>query len=97
MPIDVRSYGAALNGSTDDTAAFQAALDDTSDNTVIFPAGAAKITGQLLVPNHKELIGCGVAKSYFSIGPDFDMAASGVVKMGTSENMGLIDKIGFGF
>lgn len=97
MPIDVRSYGAALNGSTDDTAAFQAALDDTSDNTVIFPAGAAKITGQLLVPNHKELIGCGVAKSYFSIGPDFDMAASGVVKMGTSENMGLIDKIGFVF
>jgi parallel beta-helix repeat protein len=47
-------YGAAGNGSTDDTAAIQAALDAANaagGGTVFLPPGAYKITDQLVVEN----------------------------------------------
>lgn len=95
MAADVRNYGACLDGVSDDTQAFNDALAES--DTVIFPKGRARVTDQILIPNNKQLIGEGVKQSVFAIGLDFNKSALGVVKMGTSENMGLIDKIGFEF
>jgi hypothetical protein len=92
---DVRWWGAALDDATDDTAAFNAAL--AVAKTVFFPAGRAYITDMIQVPNNGQLIGEGVLRSIFSLKADFNLGAQAVVKMGTSENMSLIDKIGFEF
>lgn len=45
--VKASPYGAAGNGSTDDTAAVQSALSDASTNggTVVFPPGTYKISG----------------------------------------------------
>lgn len=92
---DVRWWGAALDNVTDDTAAFNAALLIAKD--VSFPEGLAYITDMIDVPNHGNLIGLGVVRSRFSVRADFNLGALGVIRMGTSENVGLLDKIGIEF
>lgn len=93
--VDVRWFGAKLDDSQDDTDAFNAAL--AIAHRVNFPAGRAYITDMLQVKRNRQLIGIGVSLSVFSIKADFNLSAPGIVRMGTSENTGLIDKIGFEF
>lgn len=90
---DVRWFGALLNDAADDTMAFSKALSVAKD--VFFPEGRAYITDMIQVPNNGNLIGEGVGRSILSIKSDFNLSAECVVKMGTSENMSFIDKIGF--
>lgn len=57
---DVFSFGAAGNGTTDDTAAFQAALDYVNSiggGTVYVPAGTYKIASSLTIHNGCSLVG----------------------------------------
>ena len=58
--VDVRDYGAAGDGVTDDTLAFQAALDgrgDAGGGAVIVPRGKYRIEGTLTIPPSVTLEG----------------------------------------
>ncbi len=58
--VDVFAFGAAGNGSTDDTTAFQNALNHVSNNgggTVYVPAGTYKIASSLTIPKGVSLVG----------------------------------------
>lgn len=91
---DVSWFGASLDNVTDDTAAFNGAL--TMADRVWFE-GDAYITDMITVRNHKQFVGTSIADSRLQIKSDFNLAAEAVVKMGTSENTGIIDKIGIAF
>lgn len=55
------AFGAAGDGSVDDTAAIQAAITaaGVSGGAVIFPAGTYKVTARLVVGNNVRLVGVG--------------------------------------
>lgn len=91
----VVDYGAKLDGVTNDLPAFQAAL--AAHDVVYFPPGQAKLLDKLTIPNGKTLFGAGVQDSVFVISSDFNLAATGVVQLGTSESVTTIDNIGFEF
>lgn len=55
--FNVKAYGAAGNGTTDDTAAIQAAIDAAGAGEVYFPRGVYRITAPLVVSNHTVLVG----------------------------------------
>lgn len=81
-PLNILDYGAALDGSTDDTAAWTAALATGRD--IYFPAGTSKITGKLSfsATEGQRITGTGRYKSQFSISyATFNMAATAVVQM----------------
>lgn len=61
--LDVKSYGATGNGSTDDTTAIQTALNYASLNNgvVYLPAGTYKITSTLNIPLGVSVRGAGGA------------------------------------
>ncbi len=64
--VDVKSYGAKGDGSTDDTSAIQAALDQRSgtNQTYYFPPGNYKITASLkLRRENTHLVGAGPNRS----------------------------------
>ena len=61
--INVKTYGAQGNGTTDDTAAIQSALTAASGNTLFFPMGRYLVSGQLFVPSGTRLLGCGGTSS----------------------------------
>ncbi len=48
----ILEYGAALDGTTDDTAAWQAAINDAIANnyTIVHPGGNSRITGLITIP-----------------------------------------------
>jgi hypothetical protein len=66
--FDVKLYGAAGDGTTDDTVAIQAALTaaTTSKGTVYLPAGTYKTTAALLPPLSVSMLGAGMAASIIS-------------------------------
>jgi hypothetical protein len=50
--INVKSYGATGNGSTDDTTAIQAAATAAAGKTLRFPQGSYKISARIDHPDH---------------------------------------------
>jgi hypothetical protein len=68
--VDVRAYGAAGDGTTDDTAAIQAAITaaaavgvTTFGTIVFFPAGVYKVSSTLTVPAGKYVSFLGVGRT----------------------------------
>lgn len=64
--VTLSQYGAAGDGSTDDTAAIQAAIDDASaagGGVVTFPSKRYYTTGVLSVPAHVKLLGLGIGQA----------------------------------
>lgn len=72
--VNVRDFGAAGNGSTDDTAAIQRAIDQVYFGNfavttarlrrqIFFPAGTYLITGALTLPSYAILVGEGKDRS----------------------------------
>lgn len=57
--INVMGYGAAGDGTTDDTAAIQAALTAGAGGAVFIPEGNYKITGTITIPPSTTLKGVG--------------------------------------
>ena len=57
--VNVKTFGATGNGSTDDRAAIQAAIDSISVGTVIFPAGAYLINAGVVLKPNVSLVGDG--------------------------------------
>jgi hypothetical protein len=62
--IDVRWFGAKVDGSTDDTSAIQAAIDYAASMDeslpVFLPNGVCRVTGQLTMKrDYLKLVGCG--------------------------------------
>lgn len=81
VPINMADR-AALDGVTDDTAAWNAALATGQD--LYFPAGTSKITGKLSfsATEGQKIVGSGRYTSRFSVShASFNMAATGVLEM----------------
>jgi hypothetical protein len=55
--VNVMTYGAIGNGTTDDTAAIQNALNDGLNKTIYFPSGIYKTTSTLTVPRYCTIVG----------------------------------------
>lgn len=80
--VSITDFGAALDGTTDDTAAWNAALATGKD--IYFPAGTSKITGKLSfsATEGQRITGSGRYKSQFTISyVSFNMAATAVLQM----------------
>ena len=62
--INVKSYGAVGDNSTDDTTSFQAALADSANNILFVPPGTYKLSAQLSIPDAGvTIMGCGIGVS----------------------------------
>jgi len=62
--VNVRSYGATGDGSTDDTAACQAALNAAANRALFFPPGRYRITSTLLLANAAvHIFGAGINRT----------------------------------
>lgn len=67
--VNVKTYGAVGNGTTDDTSSIQAAIDAISaGGSLYFPAGTYKLTGSLTLYSNVTVYGEGV-KSIIDLGP----------------------------
>lgn len=65
---NVKAYGAAGDGSTDDRSAIQAVLQRCRDNgggLVFFPAGTYNVSGDLAIPANTTLCGIGKASRIY--------------------------------
>jgi hypothetical protein len=76
--VDIRDFGAVMNGSTDDAAAIQAAINsfgttgnsNTATGGVVFvPAGRTRIGSTLTLPSNVHLIGAGPSASVIQLLP----------------------------
>lgn len=79
--VNILDYGAALNGTTDDTTAWNQAL--AQGKTVIFPEGRSVITNRLAFPTTEgvSIVGAGRNKSTLVVNStSFNMSASAVVQ-----------------
>lgn len=68
--INVKSYGATGDGTTDDTSAIQAAITDAAGRPIYFPAGTYVVTSSLTytttsISSGLILLGAGVQKTIF--------------------------------
>ncbi|MFJ6559985.1 glycosyl hydrolase family 28-related protein [Streptomyces sp. NPDC091412] len=62
--LNVKSYGAAGDGTTDDTATLQAAINAAAAGNVVYlPAGTYKLTAALVLPSNVTLMGAGATFS----------------------------------
>jgi len=62
--VNVRSYGAIGDGTTDDTAACQAALTAAANRALFFPPGRYRITSTLLLANAAvHIFGAGINRT----------------------------------
>jgi polygalacturonase len=64
--VNVRDFGAAGDGSTDDTQAINSALSAAAGKTLYFPAGAYRVTSTLYLRGPLRLRGDGAAASVVS-------------------------------
>lgn len=80
--VSVTDFGAALDGVTDDTAAWNLAL--ATGKVVLFPEGSSVITGRLnMTGEGAAIIGQGRDQSIFLISYlTFNMGATAVIQMG---------------
>ena len=78
--VSILDYGAALDGVTDDTAAWNAAL--ATGRNVVFPEGRSRITNRIAFSTVRgqRLIGSGNNFSKFLVSTDFNMAAASVIR-----------------
>lgn len=60
--VSVRDFGAAGNGTTDDTRAFQAAADAAAGKTLSIPAGTY-LLGTVVITHPTAVVGAGVAST----------------------------------
>lgn len=66
--VDVRTYGAKGDGTTDDTAAIQAAIDTGGLRVIYFPRGTYRISSSLSITNHHtQYVGDSIGGSSISI------------------------------
>jgi len=72
--VDVRSYGALGDGTTDDTAALVAAMTAAAGGTVVLPAGTYLHTGPSITAS---LVGAGMSKTILH-GPQLTLSASNI-------------------
>lgn len=60
LMLDPRTYGALIDGTTDDSAAVNAALSDLSADgggELVFPVGTCKLNSDIVVPNNSGISG----------------------------------------
>jgi hypothetical protein len=92
--VSVRDFGAALDGTTDDTAAWTAALATGKD--ILFPAGTSKITDKLAfsATEGQQITGNGRYKSQFAVSYTTFAMATAVLQLGAAHqgihNLGVV-------
>lgn len=92
---DVKLFGALGDGATDDTAAFNAAA--ATGLPLHMPDGLYRLTNTVTLQNGQILQGAGRTRSIFVVDSGFNLAASGVIRLGTSEPGAIIRDVGFIF
>ena len=93
--VSVKDFGARGDGLFNDTAAIQAAVN--TQKAVHMPAGTYLVKDMITLGNAQVLQGEGPNKSRFIIPADFNLAALGVVRLGTSEPGAVLLDVGFEF
>lgn len=92
--VSVKDFGAALDGTTDDTAAWTAALATGKD--ILFPAGTSKITDKLAfsATEGQAITGAGRYKSQFAVSYTTFAMATAVLQLGAAHqgihNLGVV-------
>jgi hypothetical protein len=81
--------------TTDLTASIQSAVD--SGENIFMPIGRYKVTDRIQLNNGQIFQGAGRTKSRFWIRSDFNLSATGVVRLGTGEPGALLFDVGFEF
>ena len=76
--LSVKDFGAAGDGSTDDTTAIQNALNAGTGRSVYFPAGTYRISTTLLVKTKTTLIGEGMNKSIIKLTSGFGAGTTAI-------------------
>lgn len=61
--LNVKEYGAAGDGVTDDSDAIQSALNDGSEHVVFFPSGVYRITRTITFPSYVTIKGSGMTNT----------------------------------
>ncbi|WP_410209617.1 glycosyl hydrolase family 28-related protein [Aquirhabdus sp.] len=97
MIINVKDapYNAIGDGVVDDTNAIQTAIN--TGYQIYMPEGTYHVKDKITLKNGQILRGDGRTKSYFLIQSDFNMSASGVLRLGTAEPGAQVFDIGFRF
>lgn len=81
LVFDPRDYGAAVDGSSDDTAAIQECIDDSVDGSVILiPPGVMVHSTPVIVPAFRTVRGLGREKSILKAADNSNMTAQIVHK-----------------
>lgn len=92
--VSVKDFGAALDGTTDDTSAWTAALATGKD--ILFPAGTSKITDKLSfsATEGQTITGAGRYKSQFAVSYTTFAMATAVLQLGAAHqgihNLGVV-------
>lgn len=93
--LNLKTFGLALDGVTDDTAKWAQAI--ATGKHLYWPPLPSKVTNKITLQNGQVLQGAGRTKSYFVVGTDFNMAASSVLQLGTTEPGAQVFDVGFQF
>lgn len=95
---DIRIWGANANGAADATAAVRAAIAAMGSNPVLVPAGTFVLTDMISLNSGQQLRCAGRTRTYFKVDSvTFNMSASGVVSLGSTEPGGEVYDCGIKF
>lgn len=76
--LSVKDFGAAGDGTTDDTTAIQNALNEGTGRSVYFPAGTYRISTTLVVKTSTTLVGDGMNKSIIKLTAGFGASVTAI-------------------
>lgn len=93
--VNVKDFGAVGNGSTNDTAAFVAAI--ATGRPIYVPAANYLVRDILTLANGQVMFGDDRTTSILKVDSTFNMAALGVVRLGTGEPGAAIYDVGVSF
>lgn len=89
--VNVKDFGAAGDGNTDDTKAIQAALNHGAGKRVVFPAATYKVSASLSVREKSVVDGCNAL-----LLPNGDFDVFTVTGAGLSEEVPIASEVGVG-
>lgn len=93
--VNVMTFGAAGDGSHNDTAAIRSAIK--TGQAVYFPKGSYRVTDMIEFQSGQKIYGDGRTESVFTVDQSFNMSAPGVLRLGSRETGATLRDIGVKF